>query len=650
MPFRTPARALLLFPLFCVLCVSTPSWALPDQEFIALCYHDLRSNDEPQDLNVISIRVELFERHMAWLKENGYTTVTIDDLILAHEGLARLPEKPVLLTFDDGYRSFYEFVFPILQKYDFKAVLSIVGEWFDVESDDSVVYGDRLYPRNFFLTKEQIRQMAASGLVEPASHSYALHRAVRGNPQGSLMPAAAVPSYDPETGIYETVDILKKRIAEDIGRSRIFLQNNFDFSPRVIAWPYGNYTRWGARAGAEAGMPVSLVLDEETPNTTRDISIVFRHLITADESPENFAARFQKRSSEENVRAIQVDMDYIYDPDPAVTERNLELLIDRLDRISPNVVYLQAWADPDGKGSAAALYFPNRHLPVRADLFSRVAWQLKTRLDVKVYAWMPVLAFEVGDDSWAVRQATSDDRGGAYRRLSASHPDARRVIRDLYEDLAEHAFFEGILFHDDGILGDREDNNPFALRWYSEKLGLPADIEAIRANPAYRGRWSRAKTRLLIDLTDELTRVVDEWRPGIRTARNIFAQPVLNPEAEEWYAQALPEFLSAYDHTALMAMPYMENVPDVFAFYRSLCERASNCPDGLRKVVFELQTKDWKTGKPLTNDTLLSHFFFLKSLGAQNAAWYPDDFIQGHPDPDAMRIVLNLFEFSNQKE
>ncbi len=487
MPTRTAA---FLLSLFCALCASSPSWALPDQEFIALCYHDVRPDDEPPDSNVISVRAELFERHMAWLKENGYTTVTIDDLTLAHEGLVRLPGKPVLLTFDDGYRSFYDIVFPILEKYGFNAILSLVGEWLDVDSDDSVAYGDRLYPRNFFLTKEQIREMVASGLVEPASHSYALHGAVRGNPEGSLMPAAAVPAYDPETGTYETAEMLKKRVAEDLGRSRIFLQNNFGFSPRALAWPYGNYTRWGVRAGAEAGMSVSFALDEENLNTTRDIAIVFRHLIAADESQENFAARFRQRPSEESVRAVQIDMDYIYDPDPAVAERNLMFLIDRLERIGPNVVYLQAWADPDGKGTADALYFPNRHLPVRADLFSRVAWHLKTRLGVKVYAWMPVLAFEAGDDSWTVRTSSGDRTGNAYRRLSACHPGARQAIRDIYEDLAEHAIFDGILFHDDGILGDREDDNPFALRWYGEKLGLPRSIEAIRSNPSYRSNRS----------------------------------------------------------------------------------------------------------------------------------------------------------------
>ena len=60
-----------------------------------------------------------------------------------------------------------------------------------------------------------------------------------------------------------------------------------------------------------------------------------------------------------------------------------------------NTVYLQAFSDADGNGQAEALYFPNRHLPMRADLFSYVAWQLRTRARVFVYAWMPVLAFDL---------------------------------------------------------------------------------------------------------------------------------------------------------------------------------------------------------------------------------------------------------------
>ena len=62
--------------------------------------------------------------------------------------------------------------------------------------------------------------------------------------------------------------------------------------------------------------------------------------------------------------------------------------------LKPTTVYLQAYADPDGYG-VVEVYFPNRYLPVRADLFSRVAWQLSTRVGVKVFASMPVMAFKL---------------------------------------------------------------------------------------------------------------------------------------------------------------------------------------------------------------------------------------------------------------
>jgi hypothetical protein len=50
-----------------------------------------------------------------------------------------------------------------------------------------------------------------------------------------------------------------------------------------------------------------------------------------------------------------------------------------------NTVYLQAFSDPDANGSADMVYFPNRHIPMRADLFNRVAWQIQTRTPVSVF-------------------------------------------------------------------------------------------------------------------------------------------------------------------------------------------------------------------------------------------------------------------------
>ncbi len=125
-------------------------------------------------------------------------------------------------------------------------------------------------------------------------------------------------------------------------------------------------------------------------------------------------------------------------------------------------VFLQAFADPQGDGKIKALYFPNRRLPVRADLFNFVAWQLQTRAGVKVFAWMPVLSFDL--DPSLPRVQRRDRQTGQLReatepyiRLSPWDPQVRQQVTDIYEDLARYASFNGILFHDDAALTDVDD-------------------------------------------------------------------------------------------------------------------------------------------------------------------------------------------------
>jgi len=97
-----------------------------------------------------------------------------------------------------------------------------------------------------------------------------------------------------------------------------------------------------------------------------------------------------------NTRAVQVDLDLIYDSDPVKADQNLGKLIDRLAAMKVNTVFLQAFADPDGTGNIKSVYFPNRILPVRADIFSHAVHQMIIR-GITVYAWMPTLSVELPD-------------------------------------------------------------------------------------------------------------------------------------------------------------------------------------------------------------------------------------------------------------
>ena len=174
-------------------------------------------------------------------------------------------------------------------------------------------------------------------------------------------------------------------------------------------------------------------------------------------------------------------------------------------------------------------------------------------------------------------------------------------------------------------------------------VGLPADVGKIRENPDLLKRWTRQKSRYLIDLTKQLEQIVLAHQNvgDVLTARNIFAMPVLKPESEAWYAQNYDDFLATYDYVALMAMPYMEQAKDPQGWLDQLVKAVHAKQRGLQRTVFELQSYDWHAQKPVPASTLLAQMRRLRSERG-NFGYYPDNFLNGQPELDAMRDVMSL--------
>jgi biofilm PGA synthesis lipoprotein PgaB len=161
------------------------------QRFVSIAFHDVV--DQPTDLGTDDVTTKTFVQFLDWLKGTGWEAISLDDVSAAARGLRRLPDKAILLTFDDGDRSLYTRVFPLLKAYRYPAVAALVGE---DGADGTVLYGDRKVPRSNFVSWAEAREMQASGLIEFASHSYDLHRGVRANPQGNVTPSAITWRYD----------------------------------------------------------------------------------------------------------------------------------------------------------------------------------------------------------------------------------------------------------------------------------------------------------------------------------------------------------------------------------------------------------------------------------------------------------------------
>ena len=646
MMLRVLLTALLL------LGIAPTAHAAESSQLTVLGYHEI-ADAKASLIPEYAVTPTMFVRQIDWLRNNGFHFVSVDDVLADRAGLKRLPEKAILLTFDDGYRSVYDYAWPILKMFRIPAVIAVVGKWED--SVGQVDFDGRSKPRDYFMTWDELREMSASGLVEVASHSYDLHRGIDGNPQGNRQPATVTRHYHKETKHYESEADYEKRIAADLKANSDAIRKHVGRAPRVIAWPFGRYNRVLRETATRLGMPIGLNLEDGANTASTPLWGLRRILIERDMNLWDLGREIKIRNldrtdNDRPQKIAHVDLDFIYDEDEAQQERNLGHLLDRLTWLGVTTVYLQAYSDPDANGSAGEVYFPNRHIPMRADLFNRVAWQIRTRTPVRrLYAWMPLLAWELPASSPAARDVVvtlpSEKRGHlnmGYRRLTPFSPTARKVIREIYEDLARSAQFEGVLFHDDITLSDYEDGSSFGLAQY-RSWGLPGSIEEIRKSDDLVGRWTILKINALDNFALEMADVVRQQQPALVTARNLYAQVALNPRAEVWYSQAYENSLARYDFTAIMAMPYMENDPDPKTFYANMVARAKERPNGLRKTVFELQSVDWRHDqKPIPTEEMVETVKQLYRAGAMHVGYYPDMLFENHPAPAQMRAVFSL--------
>lgn len=643
----------ILFTFFIVLqllastAIATQS-ADSSLQYDSFCYHDV-SDAVDGNLEAESTRISTkhLAEHFNWLHTNGYNPISMDDLIAAKAGTKPLPKKAVLLTFDDGYASFYSHIYPLLKLYDYPAVFALVGKWLDQPKNTMVQYGDHTTPRESFLTLAQIKEMADSGLIEFASHTYDLHNGLLQNEKGSTAAAAVTHEYFRDKGRYENDVEYEKRIRDDLTKNQTYLKAITGKTPRILVWPYGKFNQTTVDIANEVGLTTTMTLDTDVEhvNNISDLSTIHRELIISNPNERMLVDFFYHKPKPINQRVMHVDLDYVYDDNEEQLLKNIDTLIARVYSLGPSTVYLQAFSDPDGDGVAEALYFPNRHLPTRSDLFSRVARQLTVRADVKVYAWMPVLAYKLPEDkseSLVYVKSGTPQAKGSYQRLSPFSKQSKLIVKEIYEDLGKYARFDGVLFHDDAVLSESEDDSDVARAVYSQEWQLPLSVEMINKEADTKQKWAALKTKWLIDFSLELADVLRGYQPNLKTARNLYASAMTNPESEAWLAHNYQTFLKHYDFTAVMAMPYMENIKNPNKWLKKLVNIAESTPNGLEKTVFEIQTIDWRNKKPIKTKLLAEQLEVLLDSNAKHVGYYPDDFIGNHPKKEGVRSVISV--------
>lgn len=214
----------------------------PRGKVTILMYHHLVEEDG--ETNSLTITADKFRRDMQYLKDNDFTTLLPEELVPILRGKRPCPERAVVVSFDDGYRSNYTLAYPILREYGCKAVISLItANIREAREEDA-----------FMLSWPEVEEMAAGGLVAFGSHTDNLHNAELG---GALRKGpGAYNGVQRRPG--EPRGRYNARVGADLRRSFSLLEAHTGSPALWFAYPYGAGDRWCEGLLKELGVPVSV--------------------------------------------------------------------------------------------------------------------------------------------------------------------------------------------------------------------------------------------------------------------------------------------------------------------------------------------------------------------------------------------------------
>ena len=542
----------------------------PSSVVVILNYHDI---SDARGARPETVSASLLRDQIRRCKEEGWKFLSLQELISYKDRPDALPPKGMVVTFDDAYRSFIEQALPILREERVKATLAVVTSFIDRPPSD-------MPP---LMTWDQIREAERSGFVEIASHSHDLHRYVTSNPYRDSAPSAVTRRYRLQEARYETREEYLERIREDLEESQRILREKLGHDVSVLAWPYGEHNAVSRGIAAEAGFRVTLGLHgiDARPEDLRGgllprVMVVRGARIGGKDPGWLYPSRMP-------VRAAQVDLDGVYDPDPEVFSRKVDRMVEKVRGLGATHVILQACPDPHGSAFFREAWFENHQVPVRADIWSMVANRCShAGLRVWIRAPSMNLSWEWAKHAdWRIpfrRKKGGKEFTPWYFRLSPDIPEARAAAVDFFTDIAVYLPIEGVLFDDDTYMlaGER--------------------LKGSRSSSA------REKSEAMRGLIEEIKAAVLAWRPECLFARNLYAPAVEKNGAHPDFSQDLEQFLRDYDLSVVMAYARMEGRRKdadrwVESMARKVVKRWSP-PKGREleapPVMFKLQAYDWE--------------------------------------------------------
>lgn len=223
-----------------------------------LMYHQLTGEPE-QHPGLLT--AGQFEYQLSLLKQGGFKVITMEQYRRFKLEQGPIPDNAVLLTFDDGYESFYTVAFPILQKYGYTAVNFVIVSDIDHPERNQA-------PK---LTWEQMREMKRSGMGF-YNHTYDLHHYAAVDAGGVMRPAASSLLYIADENRNEINEEYYSRVTADLAMAEQRLKEELDNEDSALAFPYGSFNERLLKASEQVGIPLTFNIHEGM-NSAMDASV-----------------------------------------------------------------------------------------------------------------------------------------------------------------------------------------------------------------------------------------------------------------------------------------------------------------------------------------------------------------------------------------
>ena len=214
---------------------------------------------------------------LSYLKQNGYQAVTLDALIRYCGGFGELPEKPVVLTFDDGQLNNLTYALPLIEKYDFCAAFSVVGRFTEAACEDAMPD-----PAYSYMDIEDLSELLKSGRAELVNHSYDMHSL--SERRGALQRAD------------ESYKDYRRAMLNDVYMAQRLFKAELGQEPAVYAYPYGLSCPAAGTVLKMLGFKAALGCEEKPNHLTRGDSAPLEELHRYNRPASVSTEEFMKRA------------------------------------------------------------------------------------------------------------------------------------------------------------------------------------------------------------------------------------------------------------------------------------------------------------------------------------------------------------------